>query len=143
MKAYLKSVTIQDLINERGRKVVLTVPMTATATDAVKIMSETNVGAVVISDQKEPVGIFTEKDYLTKIAAKGVNASQVQITDVMTSDIFTGAPSMSLFDAISMMGDHGIRHLPVAEFVGDADDNDTRIIDIVSARDFFAWIKNF
>ena len=44
---------------------------------------------------------------------------------------------------MSMMGDHGIRHLPVAAFVGDADDNDTRIVDIVSARDFFSWIKDF
>ena len=139
--------------------------MNASAAEAVKLMTETNVGALVVSDQKDPVGIFTEKDFVTKvlkncsflffkripvslpfglqIAAKGLKASDVQMKDVMTSDIFTGSPKMSLFDAMSLLGDHGIRHLPIAEFVGSADDNDTRIVDIVSARDFFSWIKNF
>ena len=67
MKDYLKTMTIQDLIKERGRKVVLTLPLNSNVTDAVLLMNQTNVGAVMVADQKDPVGIFTEKDYLTKV----------------------------------------------------------------------------
>eukprot|EP00008_Paramoeba_atlantica_P005153 CAMPEP_0201485578 /NCGR_PEP_ID=MMETSP0151_2-20130828/9666_1 /ASSEMBLY_ACC=CAM_ASM_000257 /TAXON_ID=200890 /ORGANISM="Paramoeba atlantica, Strain 621/1 / CCAP 1560/9" /LENGTH=191 /DNA_ID=CAMNT_0047869775 /DNA_START=20 /DNA_END=592 /DNA_ORIENTATION=+ len=139
MKTYLKTVTIQDLIKERGRKVVLTVPVTASVADAVNFMIQTNVGAVIISDQKDPVGIFTEKDFLHKVAGQNLKPEDLSISSVMSSEIFTGSPSMSLFDAISLFGDHGIRHLPIADFVGSPDDADTRIVDIVSARDFFSW----
>ena len=59
----------------------------------------------------------------------------------MTSDLFTGSPDLSLLDAVGMLADHGIRHLPIATFVGDPADGDSRIIDIVSARDFFTWFK--
>mmetsp|Transcript_17023 Transcript_17023/g.26573 ORF Transcript_17023/g.26573 Transcript_17023/m.26573 type:complete len:173 (-) Transcript_17023:22-540(-) len=142
MTSYLNTVTIQDLINDRGRRVVLTIPSNSSVTEAVLLMNQTNVGAVMVSDQKEPVGIFTEKDFLTKIAAKNKDPADVAIEDVMTTDIFTASPTMSMFDAMSMMGDHGIRHLPIAAFVGNPDDNDTRIVDIVSARDFFSWFKN-
>ncbi len=146
-------------------------------------MTSTNVGAVVVSDQKDPVGIFTEKDFVTKVCLPEYFCSFYFCDFTLRIDCCEGAECFrcynerchdlrhlywlsqdevislqpllyfiwdfnillifSLFDAMSMLGDHGIRHLPIAEFVGSADDNDTRIVDIVSARDFFSWIKNF
>jgi len=55
------------MIKERERKVVLTLPLHSSVMDAVLLMNQTNVGAVMISDQKDPAGIFTERDFLMKV----------------------------------------------------------------------------
>lgn len=67
MKSYLQSVTIADLIRERGHKVVLTIPSSSNVWEAVAQMSAKNIGAVIVADMKDPVGIFTEKDFLMKV----------------------------------------------------------------------------
>jgi CBS domain-containing protein len=75
--------TIREILDRKGRA-VLTIHGGASVLEAIGLMSEANVGAIIIQDGEEPDGIFTERDYLRKIALKGRSSSSTPLRDVMS-----------------------------------------------------------
>jgi len=97
--------------------------------EAARIMARRRIGAVMVMESDRLVGIFTERDLATKIVAQGLNPDSTELSQVMTQSPDTLAPDDTALHALSMMREHGYRHLPVAD--------GERIVGIVSVRDLY------
>jgi CBS domain-containing protein len=84
-------------------------------TTAAILMSEKNIGSVLIVDQDDPIGILTEKDLLKKVVALGKDPKNLIVRDVMTSSIITVKSSTSIFNAHALMQEKKFRRLPVVD----------------------------
>jgi len=102
--------------------------------DAVTLMSERKIGAVIIVDDSAKLaGIFTERDLVNRVVAKGIDASTVPLSQVMTSNPDTLGPHDTAMNALDLMSARRYRHLPVVD--GD------KVIGMVSIRDLFNVVK--
>ena len=83
--------------------------------DAVKAMVEANVGALLVSDGEEIEGIFTERDYLRRIAVEGRRSRDTLVREVMSSPVIYVTPETSVDESMALMTDRRIRHAPVMD----------------------------
>lgn len=97
-----------------GRSVVSTSP-DASVLDVVRTMTENNIGAVPVIQDSKLVGIFSERDVMTRVVSKELSPSSTKISDVMSTDVGSATPEDSLTDCIEKMKKNGYRHLPVVE----------------------------
>jgi CBS domain-containing protein len=91
------------------------VPSTSTVRDAARTMSDRNIGAIAVLDSGKLVGIFSERDLLTRIVAEGRNPDDTRVDSVMTKDIIVAAPADDINDALQKMHECNCRHLPVVQ----------------------------
>lgn len=108
------------------RKKLLVAPPETSVSKAARLMAKKNVGAVMVVKNKRLVGIFTERDAVIRVIAKGRDTQTTALADVMTADPQTVSPEESFGHALLMMYENGFRHVPVLE--------DGMPIGIVSAR---------
>lgn len=108
------------------RKKVLMAPPETTVSKAAKLMAGKNVGAVMVVDNERLVGIFTERDAVFRVMARGRDAQTTRLAEVMTAPPLTIDPDKSFGHALLMMHEHGFRHVPVIE--------NGKPVGIVSAR---------
>ena len=90
----------------------------ATVFDAVKAMVEANVGALLITDGEQITGIFTERDYLRRIAVEGRRSRDTIVSDVMSSPVLVVTLETTVEEAMALMTDKRIRHAPVVDESG-------------------------
>lgn len=106
--------TIRDVLDRKGAT-VLSIHSNASVLEAIGMMSEANVGALVIQDEDQPKGIFTERDYLRKIALKGRSSSNTLVCEVMSSPLITISTAESSDKGMETMTERRCRHLVVTE----------------------------
>ena len=106
--------TIREVLERKGSKVI-TVGLGVPVLEAIGTMSEANIGAIVIVDSGRPAGIFTERDYLRKIALKGRSSPETMVEDVMSAPLVTVGPSESTRAAMETMTERRCRHLVVVQ----------------------------
>ena len=106
--------TIRELLSHKGGAVVM-IGKDATVREAIQLMSDTNIGAVLVTEDGTPTGIFTERDYLRKIALKGRSSKQTLLHEVMSSPLITVQPDDSIDSAMETMTTCRCRHLVVTE----------------------------
>ena len=106
--------TIREVIDRKGSSVI-SINRDASVLDAIGVMSEANIGALVITDNEQPCGIFTERDYLRKIALKGRSSSDTMVHEVMSSPLITVPTSESSRVSMETMTECRCRHLVVLE----------------------------
>lgn len=94
---------------------VLSVNADETVFDAICLMAEVNIGAVLVQEGDAISGIFTERDYLQKVALKSLSSKQLTVGDVMTSPVITAEPGDSIQQCMETMTTCRCRHLPVVE----------------------------
>jgi len=94
---------------------VLTVDRRASVLDAIGTMSQANIGALVISEDDQPVGIFTERDYLRKIALEGRSSRETRVEEVMSAPLITVTPGEDTRIAMETMTECRCRHLVVVD----------------------------
>ncbi|CUU03376.1 CBS domain-containing protein [Candidatus Thermokryptus mobilis] len=100
-----------------------------TVLNVAKFMAEKNIGAVpVLSDDGKLIGIFSERDILKRVVAKGLNPAEVKVDDVMTRELMLALEEESYEECLAKMKKAGIRHLPVV-------DRENNLIGMVSLRD--------
>jgi len=119
--------TVRKLLEAKGDASNYSVSAGDTVLQALKVMADANIGAVLVTDQKKIVGIYTERDYLQKGEMEGRRADSTLIKDVMTSDMYTVTPDTSMDQCMALMDAYHIRHLPVVE-------ND-QLVGLISIRD--------
>ncbi len=107
------------------RKVLKAVPETLVS-EAAKLMADKNVGAIMVIEDDHLVGIFTERDVVFRVVARGLDAQTTRLADVMTRAPHTVDPNKSFGYALLVMQENGFRHLPVTQ--------DGKPIGIVSSR---------
>lgn len=106
--------TIREVLDRKGGT-VLTIRRQASVLDAIGEMSQANIGALVIEQDGRPVGIFTERDYLRKIALEGRSSNKTPVEDVMSAPLITVTPADSTAQAMQTMTDSRCRHLVVVD----------------------------
>lgn len=104
--------TIRELVSRKGGTVVM-IGKDASVREAIEIMSDANIGAIVIEHDNYPVGIFTERDYLRKIALKGRSSKSTSLHEVMSSPLITVQPDDTIENAMETMTTCRCRHLIV------------------------------
>jgi CBS domain-containing protein len=93
---------------------VYTLPPTATVREAADLMAERSIGAVmIVNDEGGLIGIFSERDVVTRLVVAGRAPEQTRLAEVMTGDPVTISPDSCAMQALNLMADHHIRHLPV------------------------------
>jgi CBS domain-containing protein len=115
---------IADIIE--GKPLVWVEPKDS-AREAAQRMAEKNIGALPVLDGGRLVGIFTERDLMTRVVARDRNAGQTNVSAVMTREIVVAEPDESIYDCIQKMQSLGCRHLPVVK--------DGKLIGMLSLRD--------
>jgi CBS domain-containing protein len=105
---------ISEILDRKGGT-VLTTSLDTSVLEAIGIMSEANIGAIVVTDENGPVGIFTERDYLRKIALKGRSSRETKIDVVMSSPLITVGVNESIDSAMETMTACRCRHLIVEQ----------------------------
>ena len=97
------------------RKKLLTAPPGTTVSKAAKLMANKNVGAVMVVENERLVGIFTERDAVFRVIARGRDAQTTRLAEVMTTAPLTVDPDKSYGHALLIMYENGFRHVPVIE----------------------------
>jgi CBS domain-containing protein len=103
---------VQSFIQTHQRPVHSVAPH-QTVWDALHVMANHNIGAVLVVDEGEMVGIFSERDYARRVELKGLKTKATSIADVMTSKFITITPSTKMDECMQIMTEHRVRHLPV------------------------------
>jgi len=83
--------------------------------DAIKVMGEKNIGALLIMEDGKLTGILSERDYARKVVLKGKSSRETPVKDIMTENVLTVTPEDTIEQCMAIMTDKHIRHLPVVE----------------------------
>jgi signal-transduction protein with cAMP-binding, CBS, and nucleotidyltransferase domain len=117
-------ITVADAMTQRP----ITVSPQATLKQCAALMAQKKTGSVVVADKRgDFIGIITERDLVRKVLAKGLPAGRTRAKDIMEETIITISPEEDIFEALSVMRDADIRHLPVVQ--------DGRLLGLVTMKD--------
>lgn len=106
--------TLSEVLDAKGHNVWSVSPQNS-AYEALELMAEKDIGALVVIDQGKVVGMFSERDYARKLALKGKLSKETQVAEVMTKPVCYVLPWTSLSECMTLMTNKHVRHLPVIE----------------------------
>jgi CBS domain-containing protein len=124
------SVPISSLLHHKGSTMWSVAPE-ATVFDAIKLMADKNIGALLVMSGDKLSGLFTERDYARKIALHGKSSKQTHVKEVLSDPVTTVGPGDSIEECMKLMTEKRVRHLPVLE--------GGKVIGIVSIGDLVNW----
>jgi CBS domain-containing protein len=104
---------VADILKTKGSNVFSVLP-DSSVYDALKIMGEKNIGALMVIENDELKGIFSERDYARKVVLVNRTSRDTKISEIMTSNVVTISPSDTIDHCMEQMSQKRIRHLPVA-----------------------------
>ena len=117
---------VSEILENKGG-LVLSVDINESVLDAINLMAQVNIGAVLVQEDDTISGIFTERDYLQKIALKSLSSKETRVGDVMTTPVVSADPTDSVQHCMETMTTCRCRHLPVV--------NNGKLLGIVSIGD--------
>jgi CBS domain-containing protein len=103
---------ISSIMERKGSTVVGVAPG-STVVNALEIMSEKNIGSVIVLENGRYLGIMTERDYSRKVILKGKNSHDTRVSEIMSTDLPSVKPSDSIEHCMELMTQHNIRYMPV------------------------------
>ena len=106
--------TISQFLDQSNRSVISVGP-NATVREALEIMAQHNIGALLVLDGSVLAGIFSERDYARKVTLKGKNSSELKVSEIMTSKVITIDTRHTVDQCMQIMTDNHIRHLPIMQ----------------------------
>ena len=104
---------VADILKTKGNNIYSVLPNTSVY-DALKLMGEKNIGALMVMEHDQLIGIFSERDYARKVVLVNRTSRETLISDIMTVAVITVAPADSLEHCMELMSKKKIRHLPVS-----------------------------
>ncbi len=122
---------VELIIKEKGNT-VHTIAAEATVYEALVILAEKEIGALVVMDGEDFVGVFSERDYARKVVLAGRSSKEMQVREIMSSTIHTVEPQSTIDECMQHMTDKRCRHLPIVE--------GRKVVGIVSIGDLVHWI---
>lgn len=117
---------ISQLLKKKGDD-IWSVQPTDSVFDAIRIMSEKSVGALLVMDGKSLVGILSERDYARRVILEGRSSRDTAVRDIMTPRVIHAVPSQTIREALAVMTEKRVRHLPVLD--------GSRVVGVVSIGD--------
>ncbi len=118
--------TVKQLLAEKG-DTVWTVGPDQTVLEAIRILADKDIGALVVVEDGRPVGVFSERDYVRKVYIKGKTSPTTLVREVMSTPVVSVSPDATVEQCMATMTARRIRHLPVVE--------NGRLVGIVSIGD--------
>lgn len=125
--------TIDDILRHKG-SVTWTITPDKTVFEAIELMSEKNIGALVVMEGGQVVGVLSERDYTRKVALRGKSSKETLIREILSSPVISVTPETTVEEGLRCMTQHRVRHLPVLEA--------GRLIGIVSIGDLVNQVIN-
>ena len=107
--------TVTQILRSKPDQTVYTITPTASVFDAVKLMAEKSIGALVVTADDQVVGIITERDYARKIILMARSSKDTPVRDIMTSAVMYVRPDQASEECMVLMTENRLRHLPVME----------------------------
>ena len=104
--------TVTQLLRTKGQGILSVSPETPVF-NALQVMAEKNVGALLVVEREELVGIFSERDYARKVILKGKSSKDTPVREIMSSHVLYVRPEQTIEDCMALMTDKRVRHLPV------------------------------
>jgi CBS domain-containing protein len=127
--------TVRKLLESKETAKSFSVDASQTVLDALKVMAEAHIGAILVTESGKIIGIYTERDYLYKGEIEGRSAKETKLKDVMVSKMITVTNETTVEQCMGLMRQYRIRHLPVVE--------KDQLVGLVSMRDvMLAAIEN-
>jgi CBS domain-containing protein len=119
-------ITVKQILDEKGYK-VWTVPPDAKVIDALQMMADRGVGALIVFENDDIIGIMSERDYARKIVLMGRHSQDTAVRDIMSSQIYGVHLDTTAEECMALMTDKHIRHLPVCK--------DEKLVGLISIGD--------
>ena len=126
----IPSGTIQEILDHKGTA-VWTIAPEATVFEAIQMMSDKNVGAILVTEHHKLIGIISERDYTRKVILKGKSSRELHVREIISDRLLSVTPRHTIEECMRLMTENRVRHLPVLE--GDL------IAGIVSIGDLVNW----
>jgi CBS domain-containing protein len=123
--------TVDTVLKAKGSAVWSVAP-DLTVFEAIKVLADKNVGALLVMDGETLVGVFSERDYTRKVALAGKNSKTTRVREIITGKIVTVSLRSTVEECLRLMTDQRVRHLPVLE--------QNRVVGILSIGDLVNWI---
>jgi CBS domain-containing protein len=127
----IPSGSINEILEHKG-STVWTIAPDATVFEAIQMMSDKNIGAVLVTEREKLVGIISERDYTRKVAIKGKSSKELKVRDIITDRVLSVTPNHTVEECLRLMTERRVRHLPVLD--------GEKIIGLVSIGDLVNWI---
>jgi CBS domain-containing protein len=118
--------TIGTILHHKGAN-VWTISPHATVFEAIQLLAQKNIGALPVVEGNNLIGIFSERDYTRKVALEGKTSQATKVREIITTNVATISPQDTVEDAMRLMTEKKVRHLPVIE--------EGRMIGLVSIGD--------
>jgi CBS domain-containing protein len=141
----LTIMSVATVLNQKGSHVYAVTSKT-TVLDALRLMSEKNIGALLVIDDEKLTGIMSERDYARKIILKGKTSQETLVEEIMTPNPYTINPTAKMDECMSLMSQYKIRHLPVVEndkVIGMISVGDVVTNIIVSQKEMINHLQNY
>lgn len=119
-------ISVKQVLDRKGYTTYSVAPE-ASVFDALGMMAQHDIGAVLVMDRGRLVGIFTERDYARKIVLKGLSSRHVKVGEMMTTNVQTVSPSDQITSVMNTMTNRRFRHLPVVD--------DGKVVGIITIGD--------
>lgn len=123
--------TVQSILERKGDQ-FWSVSPEQSVYEAIEIMANKGVGALLVMAGDEMVGILSERDYARKVTLKGRNSKETKVREIMSSPVFSVTPARSVEECMGFMTERRIRHLPVAD--------KGKVLGVISIGDLIKWI---
>ena len=117
---------VKDILKSKGHE-IWSVKPNDTVFDAVKLMADKGIGALLVLDGDKLVGIVTERDYARKIILEGKSSKDSSVGEIMTTQVLCVSPERTIEECMALMTDKRARHLPVLDH--------ERVVGVVSIGD--------
>ena len=105
----------KQLLQDKLRPGIFSVPPDATVFQALQLMAEKDIGALLVMENETLLGIFSERDYARKVVLQGKTSAATPIRDIMTAKVVFARPRSSIDECMALMSERRIRHLPVMD----------------------------
>ncbi|MDD8020052.1 MAG: CBS domain-containing protein [Acidobacteriota bacterium] len=107
-------ITVKQILEEKGHE-VWTISPEATVYDALKVMADKDIGALIVVENDQVVGIISERDYARKVMLKGKSSLDTPVKGIMSTEIYYVGPEVTAEECMALMTEKRIRHLPVMD----------------------------
>lgn len=123
--------TISEILHHKSGE-IWSISPDATVFEAIRMMAEKNIGAVLVMQQDKLLGIISERDYTRNVVLKGKSSKQTAVKEICSGQVIQVTMSHTVEECMRLMTTHRIRHLPVLE--------DGKVLGIISIGDLVNWI---
>ena len=122
---------IGAILNQKQRE-IFSVSPDATVLEAIQMLADKNVGALLVLEGEKLVGMFSERDYTRKVVLRGKRSRETKVAEIMSTDLHITHPQEGVETCLRLMTDKRIRHLPVLE--------GEKLVGLISIGDLVKWV---